>query len=46
MAIAMLAPYAAAEYLLRQHGALIGPMPGSQVRGPITFATGYSWNNR
>jgi len=33
MAIAMLAPYVAAEYLLRQHGALIGPMPGSQVGG-------------
>jgi len=33
MTVAVLAPYAAAEYLLRQHGALIGPMPGAPVRG-------------
>ena len=33
MAIALLAPYAAAEYLLRQHGPLVGPVPGSPVRG-------------
>ena len=33
MAIAVLAPYAASEYLLRRHGALVGPMPGSPVRG-------------
>jgi hydroxyacylglutathione hydrolase len=29
----LIAPYVAAEYLLRQHGALVGPMPDSQVRG-------------
>ena len=33
MTIAMLAPYAAAEYLLRQHGALVGPEPNAPVRG-------------
>jgi hydroxyacylglutathione hydrolase len=33
MAMAMLAPYAAAEYQLRQHGPLVGPMPDSPVRG-------------
>lgn len=33
MAVAMLAPYLAAEYLLRQHGSLVGPLPGSPVRG-------------
>jgi len=31
--IAEIAPYVAAEITLRQHGVLIGPMPGSPVRG-------------
>ena len=33
MTIALLAPFAAAEYLLRRHGELVGPMPTVPVRG-------------
>lgn len=32
-ALAQFAPYVCAEYLLRQHGALVGPAPAQPIRG-------------